>query len=268
MTTVVAMVVAVGMVGVFAALVIRWIVKNDAAASSSLPPLFIPIQAPDAQDAPRANGMPQFNGARYANGAAQANGVSHANREPHADPADLSRYAPPASRTVSRPQAASVAPPPHVETQVRRAVADDRASTQAGPLNPPREERRRDAETIRFFRPTEQPLQFLPGHLEVLEGMAKDREFRFVRVPGDAPHVFLGRNGGPSPNMVGLGSETVSRQHARMEYADGQWHVKNLSRTNPLVVNDEELLEADAARPLLDGDRLELGEVVLRFHAH
>jgi len=60
----------------------------------------------------------------------------------------------------------------------------------------------------------------------------------------------------------------VSRRHARFSYADGQWVVRNLSQTNPLVVNDEELSDIDGERPLADGDRLELGEVVLRFHSH
>ena len=80
--------------------------------------------------------------------------------------------------------------------------------------------------------------------------------------------MILGRDASRSPNMVGLGSPTVSRRHARLDYADGRWLVKNLSQTNPLVVNDDEVSEADAARPLADGDRLQLGEVVLRFHEH
>jgi pSer/pThr/pTyr-binding forkhead associated (FHA) protein len=66
---------------------------------------------------------------------------------------------------------------------------------------------------------------------------------------------------------VGLGSPTVSRRHARLDYTNGQWEIRNLSQTNPLVVNDE-LSDSDVARPLVDGDRLELGEVVLRFHSH
>jgi hypothetical protein len=44
--------------------------------------------------------------------------------------------------------------------------------------------------------------------------------------------------------------------------------VANLSQTNPVIVNDEELSGVDRERPLVDGDRIELGEVVLRFHAH
>jgi hypothetical protein len=123
-------------------------------------------------------------------------------------------------------------------------------------------------ETMRFRRPTDEPVQLIPGRLEVLAGSTRHREILFVRVPGKPPHLYLGRDPGPAPQYVGLGSPTVSRRHARFSYADGRWVVRNLSQTNPLVVNDEELTDLDGERPLADGDRLELGEVVLRFHSH
>jgi hypothetical protein len=123
-------------------------------------------------------------------------------------------------------------------------------------------------ETIRFHRPGEEVLQLLPGHLEVLAGETRHPEIRFVRVPGEQPHLILGRNPGHAPHHVALQSSTVSRRHARLAYANGRWAVANLSETNPVVVNDEELSSIDAERPLVDGDRIELGEVVLRFHAH
>ena len=34
-----------------------------------------------------------------------------------------------------------------------------------------------------------------------------------------------------------------------------------------VVVNDEALSRKGSSRPLADGDRVELGEVILRFHA-
>jgi hypothetical protein len=122
------------------------------------------------------------------------------------------------------------------------------------------------SETLRFYRPGEHTVQLLPGRLVVVAG-AGHREIRFVRIPGQPPHLILGREAGSSPAHVGLGSPTVSRRHARLDYANGQWEIRNLSQTNPLVVNDE-LSDTDVARPLVDGDRLELGEVVLRFHSH
>jgi hypothetical protein len=124
------------------------------------------------------------------------------------------------------------------------------------------------AETVRFHRPSDDVVQLMPGHLEVLAGDNRHQEIRFVRVQGQQPHLILGRNPGRSPQHISLNSSTVSRQHARLAFAGGKWAVANLSKTNPVVVNDEELGNGDGERPLADGDRIELGEVVLRFHAH
>jgi hypothetical protein len=125
-----------------------------------------------------------------------------------------------------------------------------------------------NSETVRFQRPTEDVVQLLPGHLEVLSGDPRHQEIRFVRVQGQQPQMILGRNPGRSPQHIALNSSTVSRQHARLAFAGGRWNVANLSKTNPVVVNNVELSNVDGERPLADGDRIELGEVVLRFHAH
>ncbi|HEY9228825.1 MAG TPA: FHA domain-containing protein [Gemmatimonadaceae bacterium] len=155
------------------------------------------------------------------------------------------------------------------ETVVERQVAVEppRVNHRRTPI-PPHADTNDNAETVRFVRQTDQAVQILPGRLEVIAGATPLREIRFVRVPGEPDRVILGREPGPSPQHIGLGSATVSRLHARFDFTDQRWNVKNLSRTNPLVVNDDELSDSDAARPLADGDRLELGEVVLRFHAH
>ena len=123
------------------------------------------------------------------------------------------------------------------------------------------------SETVRFVRPADEVVQLLPGHLEVLSGDTRHQEIRFVRVAGQQPHLILGRNPGRSPQHVALNSSTVSRQHARLAYSGGKWAVANLSQTNPVIVNDQELTDLDGERQLADGDRIELGEVVLRFHA-
>jgi pSer/pThr/pTyr-binding forkhead associated (FHA) protein len=124
------------------------------------------------------------------------------------------------------------------------------------------------SETVRFQRPNDDVVQLLPGHLEVLAGDTRHQEIRFVRVQGQQPQLILGRNPGRSPQHIALNSSTVSRQHARLAFSAGKWAVANLSRTNPVVVNDQELTNLDGERQLADGDRIELGEVVLRFHAH
>jgi hypothetical protein len=123
-------------------------------------------------------------------------------------------------------------------------------------------------DTVQFRRPSDEALQLLPGRLEVLSGLALQREIRFVRVPGERPEVILGRDPSSSPQHVSLPSSTVSRQHARLDFSGGRWRLTNLSRTNPVVVNDEMLSNVQGYRALVDGDRIELGDVVLRFCAH
>ena len=129
------------------------------------------------------------------------------------------------------------------------------------------DESRGFSETVKFRRPGEEPIQILPGRLEVLSGEPKTREIRFVRSPGEPAELILGREPGKSPQTVALHSETVSRRHARFAYSNGRWAVANLSRTNPVIVNDERLTDGNIERPLDDGDQVELGEVVLRFRA-
>jgi hypothetical protein len=208
-----------------------WTSRERGASSHPLPPLLYPLPASLQQQPPvSGNGAPR-----------------------------------PVDAPVFRPIAAQ--PPRPVETPVVRPVVVEPRINNRAPIRSPEAELD-EAHTVRFVRPSDQSVQLLPGRLEVLEGATPHKEIRFVRVPGEPVHVILGREVGLTPHYIGLGSPTVSRRHARFDFADNRWIVKNLSRTNPLIVNDDELFDTDVARPLADGDRLELGEVVLRFHAH
>jgi hypothetical protein len=108
-------------------------------------------------------------------------------------------------------------------------------------------------------------LQLLPGRLEVVSGETGAAEIRFVRPSGKDPVFTLGRSAGEPPAHVQLANPTVSRMHACLRYKDGNWRIVNLSRTNPAVVNGQALPIDGGERALQDGDRLELGEIVLRF---
>jgi hypothetical protein len=170
--------------------------------------------------------------------------------------------APSAAPTVAPRSESSFAPPP-VQPPYRPAADRpvDIPTSMDGDQVPA------TSETVRFVRPADEVVQLLPGHLEVLSGDTRHQEIRFVRVAGQQPHLILGRNPGRSPQHVALNSSTVSRQHARLAYSGGKWMVANLSQTNPVIVNDQALTDLDGERQLADGDRIELGEVVLRFHA-
>ncbi|HET7551092.1 MAG TPA: FHA domain-containing protein [Gemmatimonadaceae bacterium] len=111
---------------------------------------------------------------------------------------------------------------------------------------------------------------FLPGRLEVQAagrtGPRPGEEIRFpARRQGDGI-VILGRDDGPSGATVKVPAESVSRRHARLQFENGRWKITNLSRTNPTLVNGEELMVTEGARWLYEGDIIEMGEMVFRFH--
>jgi hypothetical protein len=121
------------------------------------------------------------------------------------------------------------------------------------------------SKVVHDMPPMDGTLQFLPGRLEVMDGESPGRDIRFVRTWGEVPEISFGRVSGPPYRHVQLRSQTVSRQHARMQYVDGRWKLTNLSQTNPVVINGQPLDTAHGNRVLKDGDQIEMGEVVFRF---
>lgn len=125
-----------------------------------------------------------------------------------------------------------------------------------------------EGETVRFSIPEDGTLQFLPGRLEIVAGPDVGRDVRFVRMPGDdAVEVTFGRSEGPAYRHVQLLARTVSRQHATMTLTDGHWALQNLSSTNPVVLNGRALAPNEVAPLLVEGDRIEMGEIAFVFHA-
>jgi hypothetical protein len=140
------------------------------------------------------------------------------------------------------------------------------ASTATAPLADPAFA---NGETLRFALPDEGTLRFLPGRLEVVAGPDAGREIRFVAPPGagDAVEITFGRTEGPPYRHVQLLARTVSRRHAVMVLSDGHWSLQNLSATNPVLLNGRGLAPDEVAPLLVDGDRIEMGEVVFTFHS-
>jgi hypothetical protein len=109
-------------------------------------------------------------------------------------------------------------------------------------------------------------LQFLPGRLEIVEGRDVGQEIRFVRQAGaTTTEITFGRGDGAPYRHVQLHEPTVSRLHAKITLEDKRWRLTNLSRTNPVVVNGTPLEGEGASHLLAEGDRVEMGEVALRF---
>ena len=116
--------------------------------------------------------------------------------------------------------------------------------------------------------PTDGTLQFLPGRMEIIEGRDIGQEIRFVRQPGAAhTEITFGRTDGVQYRHVQLHEPTVSRLHAKITQEDKRWRLTNLSKTNPVVVNGRPLEGEGASHLLNEGDRVEMGEVALRFRA-
>jgi hypothetical protein len=122
-----------------------------------------------------------------------------------------------------------------------------------------------EGHALRYSVPADGTLQFLPGRLEIGSGLDANREIRFVRVDGpNGIEVTFGRSEGALYKHIQLRDKTVSRAHARMHFAQGTWHLQNLSQTNPVVHNGMEM-PPTLERPLADGDRIEMGEVMFTF---
>lgn len=122
-----------------------------------------------------------------------------------------------------------------------------------------------EGHALRYSIPAEGTLQFLPGRLEIEQGLDAGREIRFVQLPGSTGlEVTFGRSEGEPYRHVQLRDLTVSRKHAKMRFHDGNWSLTNLSQTNPVFCNGSEL-DGGTELLLADGDRIEMGEVVFTF---
>jgi len=203
---------------------------------------------------------------------------------------------PPASERAAPPRAASgaddlaaaptraaAAPPPPPPQQrpveARRTEELQSAAEESGRVlrlqvsgerrdSVPHDHRSIGAATLRLERPFDGTLQFLPGRLEIIEGREVGQELKFVRTPGpDGTTVTFGRSAGPAYRHVQLNEATVSRLHAKITLDGKTWSLHNLSATNPVVVNGMPLAGEGTTVVLREGDRIEMGEVVLRFRA-
>lgn len=120
---------------------------------------------------------------------------------------------------------------------------------------------------VRSYRAEEGTLEFLPGRLEIVAGGEIGQEIHFLRQVGeDDATITFGRSDGPPLRHVQLLDPTVSRQHARLDFTGGHWHLSNLSHTNPVALNGTAVPASARPLTLTEGDRVEMGAVVFIFH--
>ena len=97
------------------------------------------------------------------------------------------------------------------------------------------------------------PEALVPHGLRLLNGPGKDRIFTLR-----AALTTIGRG---TDNHLVLDSTDVSRHHARIEFARGQWRLVDLGSTNGTKVNGQPVREA----ALRLGDRIDFGTLQLEF---
>ncbi len=222
-------------------LVLRWRAARDLEPNEP-PPLLIPVQR-RGSEAPRMPLRSVLEGPTAPSGLASA--PNGANMSLGYSSGGAPRYTP-AGGNGSAAALANSAPP----LASSPARANGAAAT---------------SKVVHEIPPMDGTLQFLPGRLEVVDGESPGRDIRFVRTWGEVPEITFGRVTGPPYRHVQLRSQTVSRQHARMQYVDGRWKLTNLSQTNPVLINGQALDSAHGHRVLRDGDQIEMGEVVFRY---
>lgn len=108
------------------------------------------------------------------------------------------------------------------------------------------------------------PQDVLPGRFLVDEG-DRQTELRIFRTgPGERVETTIGRDPGPPYRHIQLLPESVAGKHAKLVFDRRSWSLINYARANPTRVNGEEV-EENASRRLVDGDRIEIGEIVMTY---
>lgn len=126
----------------------------------------------------------------------------------------------------------------------------------------------REFKTIKIAAPTEKTLKFIPGQFIVLSGRDRGKPIRVAGFPTpDGSIVSVGREeviGERAYAHIQLDLQTVSRKHAELIFKDKKLFIKNLSETNPTVVNEKEVVSGETEEIPLDSE-LRIGELKLKY---
>lgn len=122
--------------------------------------------------------------------------------------------------------------------------------------------------TVKIAASTDKTLKFIPGQFIVLTGKDRGKPFRVSGFPTPEGHVItMGREpveGDRAYAHIQLDVQTVSRQHAELVYKDRKLFIKNLSETNPIQVNNEEVPVGIEKELELDSE-LRVGEIRMKY---
>lgn len=108
-------------------------------------------------------------------------------------------------------------------------------------------------------------IQLLPGRLTAEDPGVLNQEVRFLKTKGGGEVVTLGWDLAEPPHHVTLDHPSIRPRHARMTWREGSWWIESLVSGDEVHVNGSPLPCGAPAHRLKDGDRIRLGEVLLRF---
>ncbi len=122
--------------------------------------------------------------------------------------------------------------------------------------------------TIKIAAPTEKTLKFIPGQFIVLTGRDRGKPIRVAGFPTpEGSIVTIGRDevaGERAYAHIQLDLQTVSRKHAELIYRDKKLFIKNLSETNPTMVNEDEIPHGGEKEIAFDNE-VRIGELKLKY---
>lgn len=129
-------------------------------------------------------------------------------------------------------------------------------------------EQESEFKTIKIASSTEKTLKFIPGQFIVLSGRDRGKPIRVAGFPTpEGSIVTIGREpiiGERAYAHIQLELQTISRKHAELNFRDKKLYIKNLSETNPTIVNEKELATGEEAEIALDSE-LRLGEIKFKY---
>jgi pSer/pThr/pTyr-binding forkhead associated (FHA) protein len=123
-------------------------------------------------------------------------------------------------------------------------------------------------QSIKIAASTEMTLKFIPGQFIVLSGKDRGKAFRVSGFPTPEGHVItIGRDpveGDRAYAHIQMDVPTVSRKHAEMVFKDNVLYLKNLSDTNPIQLNSEEIPVGEFVELKIDSE-LRIGEIKMKY---
>ena len=144
------------------------------------------------------------------------------------------------------------------------SAASTPSSTPAPPAGLPEPSSVIEDRTVKFYAPPPGTIKVLGGRFEVEKPEKNTIRFFSVPSPDGATVITFGRKPGKPYTHVQIKEPTVSSEQARIRIKDGIYEIENLSKTNPTLVNGDEV--AEGGQKLKDRDTVEMGEVSFVFH--